>query len=189
MASGTVALSWATLFRGTLGAQARMVPDSVAQMNRAGAVTPSALTVKPGWPSNTLPVGAPGRPPTRRPIAGRLPFTAPLYNVETSVPLPATQTGVAGPAAIPHAFTRLESVRMARPGTSDTRLVWWYAAAGCARAADTRVSSAHASPRTRATRAMRRGCLGSCRTAITPPCAEEDSDLSQTIFLNNLSAA
>ena len=63
---------------------------------------------------------------TRGTAATGLPFTSPLYSVETSVPLSETQIGVFGPCDIPHGLTRFGSVSWATPGWSETRLVCTY---------------------------------------------------------------
>ena len=52
-------------------------------------------------------------------MAGVCPCIAPVYSVETSVPLSDTQTGVVGPWDRPHALTRLGSVIAACQGVGD----------------------------------------------------------------------
>ena len=53
---GTVSTAW---FTGSMtGAQASMVPPSVAKMNRAAAVPAGPVTMKSFPPLNTIPVGA-----------------------------------------------------------------------------------------------------------------------------------
>ena len=80
--------------------------------------------MNPVVPLNTTPVGAPPSTGTvsTGPTIG-LPFTSPGYTVLESVWLLATQIGLVGPAARPHAFTRLGSVICATPGWSLTRFV------------------------------------------------------------------
>ena len=83
-------------------------------------------TTKPGPPLYTNPVGAPpGMLTTSGTIeAAGVASVAPRYSVDTSMPLSATQAGVAGPNARPQALTRLGSVSSAAPGVSATRLRW-----------------------------------------------------------------
>src|SRR6266536_3518202 len=90
---------------GTAGLHPRIVPASVAKMNREEPELVSTLTTNPEPPLNTSPVGAPGTLTT----SGRA-LPDPSYRVERSVSLSATHQGVVGPATSPHAFTRWESV-------------------------------------------------------------------------------
>src|SRR4029077_10826056 len=81
---------------------------------------------------NTCPVGAPpGVDTTSGTIDTGLRPRAPLYSVETSVPLSDTHSGVLGPCDIPQAFTRFGSVIAACPGWSETRLVWVNVGPNC----------------------------------------------------------
>src|SRR3954453_14171011 len=103
-----------------------MSPASESKMNVAGL---SAFELgdgswKPSVGLNTRPVGAPPStgPTSSGPWIG-LPSTAPAYTVLESVWLFATQIGVVGPAARPHAFWRLGSWTCATPAWSLTRFV------------------------------------------------------------------
>jgi hypothetical protein len=51
-------------------------------------------------------------------------FPWPLYKVDTPVPLSEIQNALVGDNEIPQGFFRLGSVLAARPGISETRLVW-----------------------------------------------------------------
>jgi hypothetical protein len=55
-------------------------------------------------------------------IIGTLRRTPPVYSVDLSVPLSATQSGLVGLADNPHGLTRLGSVMRATPSMSETRL-------------------------------------------------------------------
>src|SRR5919204_3493981 len=88
-------------------AQARILPSSLAKMNRA-AVPLTRKSVDD--PLKTTPVG----PPSTVTVSGI--FTpAAVYRVDLSVPLSDTHQGVVGPATSPHAFTRSESTVGAAP--------------------------------------------------------------------------
>src|SRR5215813_5915707 len=91
---------------GTAGFQPRIVPDSVAKMNRDGPDAWPLVTTNPVPPLNTAPVGAPGTETTS----------------ETFVPLSATHHGVVGPAVNPQPLTRSWSIRSAGTNPSETRL-------------------------------------------------------------------
>ena len=52
-----------------------------------------------------------------------LPFTPPLYSVETSAPLSATHSGDVALAACPQGLTRFGSVVRATPAMSEIRFV------------------------------------------------------------------
>src|SRR5207244_2966573 len=91
----------------------------------------------------TAPVGAPLTPeaPGTLTISGLPPGWGtpwPLYSVLVPVPLLATHMGPPGPIARPQGLIRLGSVVIARPGTSETRLV-------CTRFADGTQRSSRAS--------------------------------------------
>src|ERR671934_1800674 len=116
----------------TVGLQPEIVPSSVSKMNRLGPECPPLETTKSLLPLKTVPVGAdvvPGALPagggmvTTSGLASGNGWPAPLYSVETPVPLSATQNGLVDDDVIPQALTRFGSVVWARPGTSDTRLV------------------------------------------------------------------
>src|SRR6266536_1785800 len=100
--------------------QPEMVPSSVTKMKRAAP--------KSEPPLKTIPVGADGGTP---PTGGGTVTTsasfwpAPLYSVETPVPLSATHQGLVALRARPHGLTRFGSVTGASPGISETRLVCW----------------------------------------------------------------
>src|SRR3954464_8760701 len=102
-----------------------MLPLSESKMNVAGADADG--TMNPPVSLNTSPVGAPPSTGTvsSGPLIG-LPCTAPAYTGLESLWLCATQSGLVGPAARPHAFCRLESVISATPGWSLTRFVTEY---------------------------------------------------------------
>src|SRR5437867_8478134 len=111
------------LWRSTAGFQAEIVPSSVTNINRAGlpeVTSKSVLSLK------TAPVGAAGLLP---PEGGGIVTTkgtaspAPLYSVETPVPLSATHHGLVELRASPQGFTKLGSVLAARLGMSETRLI------------------------------------------------------------------
>src|SRR5204862_6604583 len=94
--------------------QAAMVPSSVTKIKRAPP--------KSGLPLKTIPVGV------AAPVGGIVTVNAsfcpaPLYSVETPVPLSATHHGLVELDVRPHGLTRLGSVSAANPGTSETRFV------------------------------------------------------------------
>src|SRR5580765_7685084 len=105
----------------TFGAQAAMIPASVAKMKRAGPDTPPLETTKSFDPLNTMPVGRPPGMETTRDWG----LPAPSYRVATPLPLDATQTKPNGLKAIPQPLTRFGSVCSAAPGMSETRLRTW----------------------------------------------------------------
>src|SRR5437764_15305889 len=99
-----IAWAWEPLDR----FQAEITPASESKMNLAAPVPPS---LNPDVLFHTIPVGAPpGIETTSGTICGMLPLTPPVYSVDTLVPLSFTHSGVLGPAAIPHGFTRFGSV-------------------------------------------------------------------------------
>ena len=92
-------------------------------MNAAGPVALPIVILNPGVELNTMPVGAPwGIATLSPPIAGTLPRTPPVYRLDTSAPLLLIHSGVVGPAAMPHGFTRFGSVIRATPSISEIRL-------------------------------------------------------------------
>src|SRR6266511_6356695 len=105
---------------GTAGLHPRIVPASVAKMNREEPELVPSLTTNPEPPLNTNPVG----PPATLTTSGTA-LPDPSYSVETSVSLSATHHGVVGPATSPHALTRWASVLAASPGWSETSFVTW----------------------------------------------------------------
>ena len=109
----------------TVGLHAVISPFSPANMNRAAAeLAPTDTTNAVVLPLNTVPVGAPPSMLTTSDcLMGEV---LELYNVERSVALSDTHSGVVGPWVRPQALTRLGSVTGANPATSDTRLTWVY---------------------------------------------------------------
>jgi hypothetical protein len=65
---------------------------------------------------------------------------APSYRVAVAVPVLETQKGEVAEKATPQGLTRLGSVLLARPGTSDTRLYVLYASAKSVVGAQTRAN-------------------------------------------------
>src|SRR4029450_7213103 len=128
MACRTPAPTWAWVEGGgggTPGFQPVTSPASESNRNNAGPLAAPERTTNPGVGLNTCPVGAPpGMFTTSGALLMGLPLTKPGELVALSVPFSATQAGVAGPAARPQGLTRSGSVSWARPGRSETRLVW-----------------------------------------------------------------
>src|SRR5262245_43372118 len=95
-----------------------MTPSSLAKMKRAApAPTGSRKCVGSAVASwKTRPVG----PPSTATTIGTIAPVFPLYRVDLSVSLSATQNGVDGPATRPHALTRFASCVGAAPMTSET---------------------------------------------------------------------
>src|SRR5512147_26190 len=100
--------------------QPEIVPSSVT--NRKRAVLPGTSS-KPVVPLKTVPVGTPGS----LPVAGGTVTTsdcatpAPLYRVESPVPLSAAHHGVVELRERPQGLTRFGSVNVAMPDWSETR--------------------------------------------------------------------
>jgi hypothetical protein len=123
------------------GFHPEIVPSSVAKMKRAGlpGLSRKSPVLLDTWPVgvDTVPIGEPagGGMVTTRGLPTGKGCPAPLYRVENPAPLSETQKGEVAEWDIPQGFFRFESVFMARPGISETRLVWTYpaAAAGSAR--------------------------------------------------------
>src|SRR5947209_1817093 len=119
----------------TLLFQPAMVPSSVANSSVLGAEAVPAVMTKPVVALVATPVGAdiPEPPGAGMVTAGctALPVTSKL----SAVPLPfsAIHSPLLVPSVMPQAFTRLGSVRAARPGMSETRLVWVKVTAGTRR--------------------------------------------------------
>src|SRR6266513_401667 len=100
--------------------QPEMVPSSVTKMKCAPP--------KSELPLKTIPVGADGGTPPKgggTVTTSGIFWPAPVYSVETPVPLSATHQGLVALAVRPHGLTRSGSVTGARPGISETRLVCW----------------------------------------------------------------
>src|ERR1700745_3963808 len=117
----------------TLGFQPAMVPSSVAKRKKAGPDLPFfEITKSDEAGSNVLkacPVGAPTAPSPADGGAGISTLSAcglpaPSYRVAAPAWLSDTQIGLPGPTEVPHGFFRFGSVCAARPGMSDTRVVW-----------------------------------------------------------------
>src|SRR4051794_30711945 len=125
MAPGVEALITAEVLGESIGFQAVMFPDSLANRNTDGIFPFGVSSRNPPLPLKTCPVGAPpGMSTTSGTIEKGAPPTAPRYSVVLSVPLSETHSGVAGPALRPQGFTRLGSWTVATPGWSATRLFW-----------------------------------------------------------------
>ena len=123
-APGTVSSVRADVCTGSVSVQAVTVPASESKMNFDGTRMSPTLSLNPLVGLNTWPVGAPpGTETTNGTWVTGLPCTEPEYSVARLVPLSATHSGVVGPAASPHGFTRWESVSCALPGMSLTRLI------------------------------------------------------------------
>src|SRR5260221_5488455 len=103
------------LWRSTAGLHPEIVPSSVLKMNRATPDMVPFETRKPAVPLKTTPVGAAvvpaGLPPgggivTTRGAFGGKGVAAPVYSVETPVPLFEIQDGEVTLWTIPQAVTR-----------------------------------------------------------------------------------
>src|SRR5690242_14474878 len=117
------------LWRLTVGFQPEIVPSSVSKRNTDGAGAVPCETTKPVVPLKTVPVGVPG-PETEGIVTTRGVLVGngwpwPLYNVETPAPLSDIQKGLVELSEIPQGLTKCGSVKAARPGMSETRLVCW----------------------------------------------------------------
>ncbi len=118
---------------GVVRVQAEMVPSSLANRKRAGAVVPPRVMTKSVVGLATRPEGAagpeaPGRATTSGPGVVGWAIPSPSYRVASPVPLSATHHGVVGSASSPQEFTRLASTCSAATAPSDTRLRCTYAA-------------------------------------------------------------
>src|SRR5712691_207337 len=114
--------------RSAAGFQPDIVPSSVAKMKRLGPAPLLVATTKPLVPLKTLPVGA-AVVPAGLPLGGGIVTTSgtavpsPLYKVATPAPLSDTHQKVVGPCDRPQGLSRFASVKVARPGMSETRFV------------------------------------------------------------------
>src|SRR5438445_8408443 len=113
----------------TAALQPEIVPSSVAKINWLGPEAPPSRTTKSLVPLKTTPVGAAVAPGVLvgggMVIVGGTDLPLFVYCVDTPVPLSETRQGPVGLCASPQALTRLGSVKRARPGTSETRFLWW----------------------------------------------------------------
>src|SRR6266576_5985330 len=101
--------------------QPRIVPFRVSKMKVAGVPFTGN---DPATLLNTIPVGPLGGAPPGMVTTNPWGVPAALYRVASPVPWSEVQKGDVAEKATPHGFLRLGSVLAARPGISETRLVW-----------------------------------------------------------------
>ena len=106
-------------------AQPEIVPSSVANRKRLGAVTPLAEMANPGPPLKTVPVGLAPDPSAEGTVTvSGTTCAPPSKRLETPVPLSANQNGPVGLKEMPQGLTRLGTVMSANPGRSEARFTW-----------------------------------------------------------------
>src|SRR6476620_2414995 len=111
----------------TVGFQPLMMPASLSKMKMALPERSCDFTENFPVPLNTRPVGADCAPdPEGILTTNGTMLPVPVYNVESPVPLSATQAGLPPLKSKPQAFTRFGSVVLAKPGMSETRFFCSY---------------------------------------------------------------
>src|SRR5262245_10940757 len=152
----------------TVGFQPVIAPVREAKRNTDAAVFVPSVTEKSvelplamsGWFGlNTWPVGDPFGMITLKGALIGVPLRSPRYSSLTPTPLDETQTAPPlGDRDMPQGFFRVGSRSRAKPGKSETRLVWM-------KLADIRLRSSSASSASRERTSFR---AGTCRRRLPP---------------------